>query len=307
MKKLLSHISLFLIPILVVWILAEVFYRTVPNNYSFKNEQISHENNDVNMLIFGDSHTFYGINPEWHSVKTYNLANISQSIYFDKLLLEKHINHLPDLKYIILSIEYTTLSQADNTQEDIWRKYFYRAQMDLEVPLIDWYNPKKYSLALTQKFNKTWKYYLDYQAEGTLIGCDTNGWGNTYLSKVDSLELKKIAKVIYRKHEDGSMDFKLNIQRIQKIINLCKERDVEVILVNMPVTTEYLNLLNPEKLEKIEATCNSLVKENPNVTRINFLRDPRFNIADFQDADHLNAQGAKKCTLLIDAYMKQYY
>jgi hypothetical protein len=305
MKKLLTHISLFLIPILVVWILTEVFYRTVPNTYTYKNEQISTEYNDVNMLVFGDSHSFYGINPEWLSIKTFNLANISQTIYFDQLLFEKHVQHLPELKYIVLPIEYTTLSQADNTQEDIWRKYFYRTQMDLDVPLIDWYNPKKYSLALTQKFNKTWKYYQDYKTEGTLIGCDENGWGNTYLATVDSLELKTIAKNISRKHEDGSMDFKLNVERIQEIIDVCKERNIEVIIVNMPVTTEYLKLLNPEKLKKIEATCDSLEKENPNVMRINFLRDPRFNISDFQDADHLNAEGAKKLTLLIDAYLKQ--
>ncbi|GGG54664.1 hypothetical protein [Bizionia arctica] len=305
MRKLLTHIGLFLIPILVVWILAELFYRTVPNTYTYKNNQILNENNDVNMLVFGDSHTFYGINPEWLSVSSFNLANISQTIYFDKLLLEKHINHLPKLKYVIISVEYTTLSQIDNTQEDIWRKYFYSAQMDLEVPIIDWYNPKKYSLALTRKFNKTWKSYRDYRTEGTLIGSDVNGWGNTYLATVDSLELKTIAKNISRKHEDGSMDFSLNIGRIQQIIDLCKERHIEVILINMPVTKDYLDLLNPEKLKKIEATCDRLVKNNTNVKRLSFLRDPRFTTADFQDADHLNAQGAKKCSLLINEYLEK--
>src|SRR5690606_3380846 len=35
MKKLLTHTSLFLIPIVVVWMLAEVFYRSVPNNYTY--------------------------------------------------------------------------------------------------------------------------------------------------------------------------------------------------------------------------------------------------------------------------------
>ena len=60
------------------------------------------------------------------------------------------------------------------------------------------------------------------------------------------------------------MDFKLNVERIQEIIDVCKERNIEVILVNMPVTTEYLKLLNPEKLKKIEATCDSLEKRKCN-------------------------------------------
>ncbi|MCX7550558.1 hypothetical protein [Xanthomarina sp. F2636L] len=304
MKKLLTHICLFLIPIFVVWTLAEVFYRTVPNNYTFKHEQISNFNDDAEVLILGDSHTFYGINPEWLSLNAYNLSNVSQTIYFDKLLIEKHINHLPKLKHLILSVEYTTLSQADNTQEDIWRKYFYSAQMDLEVPLISWYNPKKYSLALARKLNKTWHTYKDFKKEGTLIGCDVKGWGNTYLSTLDTSEMEYLAKVVAKKHEDSSMDFRLNTERIQSIIDLCKERDIEVLLVNMPVSQNYLNYLNPEKLQKIQATCEAIIKNNPNVRGLNFLRNSYFKLNDFQDADHLNAQGAKKCTLLIDEFLR---
>lgn len=304
MRKLLTHIGLFLIPVLVIWILAEVFYRSVPNNYSYKHEQISHNKNDIEVLVLGDSHTFYGINPEWLALKTYNLSNVSQTIYFDKLLFEKHINHLPQLKYLILSVEYTTLSQADNTQEDIWRKYFYRAQMDLDVSLIDWYNPKKYSLALTRKFDKTWKSFKDYRVEGSLIGCDSNGWGNTYLSTVDSLEMKQLSNFAAKRHEDGSLDFNINTKRIQEIIDLCKTRNIEVLLVNMPVYSDYLKNLNPEKLQKIETTCENLANKNTNVRRMNFLRDPSFEINDFQDPDHLNAQGAKKCSLLINEYLK---
>lgn len=305
MKKLLTHIGLFLIPILMVWILAEVFYRTVPNNYSYKHKQISNNNNDIDVLVLGDSHTFYGINPEWLSQKMYNLANVSQTIYFDKLLFEKHINHLPKLKYLILSVEYTTLSQADNTQEDIWRKYFYHTQMDLDVPLISWYNPKKYSLALVRKFDKTWKSYKDFRKEGSLIGCDSRGWGNTYLSTMDSLEIQRVSNTTAKKHEDGSMDFSLNSKRIQEIIDLCKERRIEVLLVNMPVFTGYLDRLSPEKLQKIETACEAFESKNPNVSHINFLRDLRFELTDFEDPDHLNAQGAKKCSLLINEYLEQ--
>ncbi|HLV13716.1 MAG TPA: hypothetical protein VKY41_00930 [Xanthomarina sp.] len=304
MKKLLTHITLFLIPILLIWILAEVFYRTVPNTYSYKHEQISHHNDEVEVLVLGDSHTFYGINPEWLTLKTFNLSNVSQTIYFDKLLFEKHITHLSDLKYLILSVEYTTLSQEDNTQEDIWRKYFYSAQMELEVPIIKWYSPQRYSLALTRKFDKTWKSFQDYIRDGNLIGCDSRGWGNTYLSTMDSAEMQRISHFTAQKHEDGSMDFGLNSERIQEIIELCKARDIEVLLVNMPVFTGYLNRLNSEKLEKIDAACEAFERENPNVTRVNLLRDSRFEITDFQDPDHLNVHGAKKCSLLINDYLK---
>jgi len=302
MKKLLSHISLFLIPICVVWMLAEVFYRTVPNNYTYKHEQIS-KNKDIEVLVLGDSHTFYGINPEQLSLKAYNLSNVSQTIYFDKLLFEKHVNNLPNLKYLILSVEYTTLTQEDNTQEDIWRKYFYKAQMDLEVPLIQWYNPKKYSLALTRKFNNTWKTFKDYREKGTLIGCDANGWGNTYLATVNAIEMKRLAHVVAKKHEDGSMDFSVNSNRVQQIIDLCKSKNIEILLVNMPSVPEYVSLLKSEKWKKIDSICNHLKTINTNVTRIDLLNDKQFTLKDFQDADHLNAEGAKKCSLTLNQYL----
>lgn len=304
MKKLLIHISLFLIPVLTVWILAEVFYRTVPNNYTYKHEQIS-KKDDIEILILGDSHTFYGINPEWFSLKAYNLSNVSQTIYFDKLLLEKYINNLPNLKYVIISVEYTTLSQEDNTQEDIWRKYFYASQMDLNVPLINWYNPKKYSLALTRKFDKTWQTCNEYHKNGTLISCDANGWGNTYLSTVDDLEMSSLAHVVAKKHEDNSMDFSLNTERVQKMIDLCKAKNIKVLLVNMPSVPEYVSLLNDEKWKKIDSVCNAFEHNNKNVSRIDLLKDKQFVLEDFQDADHLNNLGAKKCTLIINQYLNK--
>lgn len=304
MKKLLTHISLFLIPILIVWVLAEVFYRTVENNYTYKYEQIS-KNKDIEVLILGDSHTFYGINPEWLSLKAFNLSNVSQTIYFDKLLLEQQINQLNSLKYVIIAVEYTTLSQADNTQEDIWRKYFYSTQMDLEVPLIHWYNPKKYSLALTRKLDRTWQAFTEYQNKGTLVSCDANGWGNTYGSTVDSTEMSRLARVVTKKHEDGSLDFSLNTQRIQQMIDLCQSKNIKVLLVNMPSVPEYVSLLNAKKWIKIDSVCSKLESKNENVVRINLLRNKHFKLEDFQDADHLNTHGAKKCTLTINPYLNE--
>ncbi|TYA58297.1 hypothetical protein [Formosa maritima] len=303
MRKLLTYISLFLLPILLVWMLAEVFYRTVPNNYTYKHEQIS-KMEGLEVLVLGDSHTFYGVNPEWLSLKAYNLSNVSQTIYFDKLLLEKHINQLPRLKYLIVAVDYTTLSQADNTQEDIWRKYFYKAQMDLDVPLIYWYDPKSYSLAITRKFDKTWNTFKEYRNNKTLISCDSNGWGNTYLSTVDAVEMSRLAKVVAKKHEDESMDFSLNSNRVQQMIDLCNEKGIEVLIVNMPSVAEYVSLLNSNKWQKIDSVCNQIEINNKNVTRINLLNNKQFELNDFQDADHLNAEGAKKCSLIIDQILK---
>lgn len=289
-----------MVPIILVWMGVELFYRIVPNNYTFKNELVQTESASVEVLIFGDSHTFYGLNPEYFSKPTLNMANVSQSIYFDKLVLEKYIDKFTNLKCIIIPIEYTTFSQADNSQEDYWRKYFYKSQMNLNVTYIKWYDPKQYSLALTQNFGKTGTYIKSYLNNKTLVGCDDKGWGNTYFSTVDSLELNRLAKLISRKHDDGSMDFSKNLNRVNNIIKTCKSKGVHVILVNMPVSQPYLKLLNQDEVNAITKISKELDKTKINVTNINLLNDKRFTRKDFHDADHLNMDGAKKCSLIIN-------
>ncbi|TYB76870.1 hypothetical protein [Bizionia myxarmorum] len=304
MKQFLKYTLLFLLPVLVIILLVEIFYRSVPNNYTYKHELIESQKETVETLIFGDSHTFYGLNPKYFSSKTLNMANVSQTLYFDKLLFEKYISEMKNLKHIIIPLEYTTMSQVDNTQEDIWRKYFYAEQMELDVPLITWYDIRKYSLAFTQKFGVTVRYYKEYKKNKTLVGCDDSGWGNTYISAIDSTEIDELAKIISRKHDDATSDFSVNKKRLNSIIETCIAKDIQVILVNMPVSQPYLKLLNQEEVQGIVDLTQELGFQNENVTAVNLLYDTRFQLNDFHDADHLNSKGAKKCSQILNAILE---
>ncbi|WP_338731167.1 hypothetical protein [Mangrovimonas cancribranchiae] len=306
MKKIQRNTLLFIFPILLVWISIECFYRITPNNYSFKQKQIPKHYNVAKGLIFGDSHYFYGLNPESFSRPVFNMANISQTIYFDELLFKKHIDSFKKLEFVIFPMEYTTLSQADNTQEDVWRKYFYRYNMELEVPLITTFDLKKYSLALTRKLKHTIRTITQYINEGTLIGCDKRGWGNTYVTAVDSLEMERLAKIISAKHDDGSMVFSHNITRLKGMISICAKKQIKVFLVNMPVGEPYLNKLDYKEVKAIERISKQLSEKYANVFNINLLRNPKFKLSDFHDADHLNIKGAKKCSKIIDAEVSRY-
>ena len=304
MNRFLKNVGILMLPIILAWMSLEIFYRKVPNNYTYKNELIKTASDSVEVVIFGDSHTFYGLNPKYFSNSTINMANVSQTIYFDNLLIDTYITKLKSLKFVVIPIEYTTFSQADNTQEDYWRKYFYASQMDLVVPNIKWYDPKQYGLALTQKLGKTGTYIKTFFENKTLVGCDKKGWGNTYTSVVDSLELERLSKLISRKHDDNSMDFSKNIQRINAIIQQCEANDIQVILVNMPVSQPYLSLLNQEEVTAISKISRDLGQKYKHVTHINLLYDKRFSRLDFHDADHLNINGAEKCSRIINSMIE---
>ncbi|WP_417238343.1 DUF1574 family protein [Bizionia sp.] len=306
-KRFLKHILWFLIPVFGVYLAVELFYRTVPNNYTVKYHLIESQKNNAEVIIFGDSHTFYGINPNYIDKTTVNLANVSQTIYFDKLLFDKYANQASNLKFVIFSLEYSSLSQLDNTQEDVWRKYFYANQMHLDVPLIKPYDIKNYSLALTQKLGQTARYFKDYIKNNTLVGSDKMGWGNTYIQAINSTELMRLAPIIAKKHDDNTSDFSTSISRIKEIIKTCESKNINVILVNMPVSNPYLQLLNQQEVKAITEITRQFAKKNTHVTAINLLGDKRFEIKHFHDADHLNAQGAQICSEILNNIIKKNY
>lgn len=305
MKKFCSKTLFFLLPLLILGGFCEYFYRTIPNNYSVKNEYVTKNASKIETLLFGDSHCFYGLNPIYFKKKTFNLSNVSQTIYFDKLLLEQNINKLPKLRYVVLCIEYTNLSQKDNSQEDIWRKYYYQSFMHLQVPLIKWYDFNQYFLCTIQKPSYTFKLIKKKFQDGFIADCDSNGWGTNYKKK-DRIEPKLVAKERAKQQEDGSIDFKVNGKKINSIIVSCKKKNIKVIIVSMPQTHLYTSYLNKKKLNLIFKTCQNFQNQNlNNVYYLNLFNNNNFQEIDFYDSDHLNEYGAKKCSKIVDDFINK--
>ena len=303
MRRLYLKIALFLLPLFLVWLALEVFYRQVPNNYSYKDQQLQKVAPDVQTLIMGDSHAFYGINPVYFKDPTFNLSNISQSLLTDELLLEKHIANLPALKTVFINISYFTLSAKDNALESNWRKYFYHHNMGITAPSISFWNPQRYSMALIQRFDKSMALVQKYHENYTIVNATPLGYGMQDSSNIMK-DKDAISFVIANKHEDASLDFKNNTARLQRIIALCKKYGVAVVLLEMPVYPTYYNLLDTEKKEKIKSVLTSLSGLNDTVFYLDLSTDPLFEKQDLRDADHLTNSGAKKCSEYLNAYLK---
>lgn len=303
MKRFYKKIIFFLIPVLLVWVGIELFYRAVDTNYTVKAETIKEHYEDTEVLILGSSHSYFGINPAFIKRKTYNFSNISQSLYFDELLLAKHIDSLNNLKAVVLTIGYFTLTQEDDGVEDKWRKYFYDQQMDLNVPVVSYCDPKKYSLALTRRLDKSIELISEYIEKGTIVTHYPNGYGIQDSSDiVPNKEL--VAKNIARKHENGSMDMEVNIRRLERMIDLCKRRNVMVFIIQMPAHNTYYKALNPAKWAKINNNLNHLADANPHVTHLSFSQHPGFSDEDLRDADHFTNAGAEKFSKLLSYFIE---
>ncbi len=304
MKRFYTKIAFFLIPLFVVWAVVEIFYRSVETNYSYKAEILKENRKDTEVLILGSSHAFYGINPEYFEAKTLNMANISQSIYFDELIFDQNIENLTNLKSVVLTISYFSLSQEDNTSEDAWRKYFYQQQMKLDVPIVSPFDIRKYSLALVRRFKSSADLIKEYFEKGTVVSSFQNGYGMQ--DETDIVPNKDaIAEQIAKKHEDGLMDFSLNIRKLNRIILMCKKNNINVYLVEMPVYKKYYENLRFNKEQKIIKTCQKLAASNENVIYVKLSRSPEFTNDDLRDADHLTNEGATKASKILNKIIEE--
>lgn len=304
MKKTIVKLFIFLLPVLLVWASLEYFYRTVPNNYTVKYEQMEKRAPQIEVVLFGSSHCLFGLNPDYFSKNTYNLSNISQMLYFDKLLFDKYFDRLPKLKQVVFCIEYTNLSHKAGTDEDTYRKYYYKNYMHLDVPLVAALDPKNYSLAFTRNLEQTWDILKVYDVRGSILDCKENGWGFSALKSLShspSIDAKAKAKA----HEDGSMDFSANKALLEQMIGQCQKRNVEVVLVSMPQTTIYMHYLNRKKLNRIFETCREFEQRHENVRYLNLFEDKRFVDGDFFDSDHLNNVGAVKCSKIVNQFLNE--
>jgi hypothetical protein len=82
-------------------------------------------------------------------------------------------------------------------------------------------------------------------------------------------------------------------------VKLCKENDVDVVLVTLPAHKSYVENLKASQLYQVISAGETMAKKYNNCTYLNLLEDQSYTEANFYDADHLNTKGAKKLSLFI--------
>lgn len=300
MKFIYKKLILFTLPILFIISCIEIFYRYVENDYSKKNKDVKKFYKNAEVVVFGNSHPFYGVNPSYLDNKTYNFSLISQTLYYDKLLFDKHINKFQTLKCVIIHIEYTTLAELVETKENNWRKYYYKHYLDVSIPNNSIFDLRNYMISFTRGFKPNIELLQKFVKDNQIINCLDNGFGFNYEDYSDERlteqRIKKRASAI----EDGLMDFDKNLIILYDIIEYCKSRNIKVLFLTLPNTKKFYDLLDVQKRDKMFKTLTNLDNLNQNVYYLNMIQHKDFDYFDFYDADHLNHGGARKASLIIN-------
>lgn len=302
MTKFAKKILLFLVPIILCFFCLEIILKQIPNDYKYKAGYLDKNANQIQTLIFGSSHSFFGVNPIFFSSNTFNASHVSQSLDYDYKILCKYKARLTNLSDIYIPLSYFTLWAKLKNENEHWRlkSYFDSYGFKEDVNFIESFAISK---GLKMSVKRSFKYLFLQKSERT---CSDLGWGTTFNS-TNSQDLEMSGKSAAIRHTKknllsakNAVILDDNVRILKEIITWCKNKEINVILFTPPAYKTYRDQLNPEQLKRTISIGTEFSKKYNNCQYINLLSDETFVKEDFYDADHLSEIGAEKLSLKLN-------
>ena len=311
MKKYLKRLGWICLPLLLIAIMMEVLLRNIPNDYLYKKEYLDAHAPEMETLILGSSHAFYGLDPVYFSSNTFNASHISQTLDYDYEILKKYQPQLTNLKTIVLPISSFTLFARMHKSLEKWRVknyiLYYKLKMAKSV--------KNYSEVLSIPLKYTLMRLASYYIKGTPeVTTSTLGWGTNYTSAhaKDLVETGKRAAFIH----SGGLNivdsneikkiFEENEIILNELLEWCKQKEVQILFVSPPGYKTYRENLNPLQIQITEQAMEQFALEHDNCSYLDLFADTTFIASDYYDADHLSEIGAEKLSKRVNFEIEKF-
>lgn len=97
----------------------------IENSYTYKKKNFENSLSKIQVINLGSSHGDMAFDPDYYNYEGFNLANSSQSLYYDYQILNKYINKVPRLKVLIIPVSYFSLGYKLIDSPEYWRGFFY--------------------------------------------------------------------------------------------------------------------------------------------------------------------------------------
>lgn len=288
------RIFLFFIPVIVITIGCEIYVRNMPSLYKQKRDQLIANADSIEVLILGSSHAMDGIDPNQFSLYAHNLAFGSQSIYFDRKLAEKYLPVLPRLKYVLLTLDYNSLSYDHDEGRDFFYKYYYN---------LDYKDRKFCKESFLQSF-------FVYTPEQTLSLMTNHrpvrlmkGWMNKAVrkdEKVTSVESNELRAKVFNNTVNTWNGGDSVLNDLEALLNLLQSHKITPVIITFPNYSLLRSFLDSTIIERNRSLGNAL-SQKYQIPYLDYFDDDSFTLSDYFNCDHLNEQGAAKLSQKINA------
>lgn len=274
-----------------------VIRRYVDNPYKYKHEWMTRNASRVEILILGSSHTYYGINPGCFSPqKAFNLANSSQLLHYDYLLLTKYARQYQNLSTVILPISYHTF--FDPEYEDSETEWIYATNYKIYMDIDVHSDFSKYNFEFSRPSIYSGKLKSLVHGHGLLYDSLGRGMDYPLENKAEGWEEEAVNTASRHTNTDSKYTSG-HIAYAHKIADFCRQRNIELILITTPTWHTYYEHLDARQVASTDSIAKTLQKKY-GLRYFNYLTDERFTAEDFYDGDHLSSDiGASKFTRIF--------
>lgn len=250
-----------------------------------KEKKIKISNEIKEIINIGSSHSECAFKSLIDKKYYLNLADNSQTLYYDYIKLQKLRSYMVNKKTkVFLSISYFSFEGREVWKEE--EKVSHYEKLDYK----DFRGIEKFRYVF-------YTYFPIYRFIKRKI--------------IKYLKLKKGKKSLnYEKRIKGhklmlerNENLKYNLNLLKKIHNYCKELDIELILLTTPFMEEYNSYFSKELLEKnFYGPIKNFIEEN-GIKYLDFSHKYNyFKNKDFLDWDHLSKKGSIK---FIDLLLRE--
>jgi len=253
----------------------------------------------VDILMIGDSHVGLSLNPQYipHSD---NQFQIGEPYFYTYIRLKRFLKENPQIKYLILGFTYANLSA--NYDEPLFESsqknaYFPKIFMLLNNDEIKTLHAK--DLIFYRNF-LGWQYGFPTKDNVPLIIKTISGNYDArimpYRGEFFSTDHVMLDTSYYKavKLHFDLKEYKtssLQIEYLNKIIELSKSHDIKLILYASPLYDKYFDLI-PDSYKMEYAKLQNELMQNPDIHFVNYLQLD-LPSSCFSDANHTNTLGAE--------------
>jgi hypothetical protein len=223
---------------------------------------------------------------------TYNFASQGEHYFFTYSKLKELLSiQNGEIRTIALGVSAHSFSPMFNDMFDINSK-------------AGKYSLRKYSQFFNTLDNEFLSLFelirnIGYFIDGIFRGADMGG---NYESLANTPSDSTIRRSFISHFGTSSVEIENKSQKkyVQLIIDACKAKNINIILVSMPVHSKYKSQVSSYYFGQL----NEIISINKEIRYINFLNEDSED-KYFSDGNHLNNAGAKKYTDIINQKLKE--
>ena len=257
--------------------------------YQYKNWYLTHRADDIKVLLLGHSLFASSLNPHALGDSVFNAASPSRHLCYDRLLAERHLPNLCNLKTVLFPL-HTEMPYAPSDITNL--QFAYARYMHLYPDGKRW----QWSAFLTGELNL--ENMKDYPAQKEIPPSQpfsewvTDSMG--YLPRYQVWDPEKVKPFVPRDEvsRENREGYKAEMLRLARV---CDDEGVRLILVMPPHSDTCINLSDPERkmIGRVHEVVHEVQQVYPQVEMLDYYEDSVFRSPSLYDEGyHLNHTGA---------------